>query len=306
VQLLKIRFYQFKRDLGFLFFPIVALISLASYFSFNHPKQIGIYTTGIVTYLFYSFHKQRRDLSFVSKYFSSPKTQIIAENQLFLMLISIPALFTAYWYSFFVLHILVFVIPFISTQREIQFKFLPLTKHFKNDYIFISGIRKNLFVLVPLIFAAIVLSPLKLFPLFALFMINAIVFSFYEINESAQMIQASNTTPKQFLSGLTNSVIMKLVILNGPVLIINTVVNLDLFLFNLYFLVYNLFTVATVIVLKYSDYQYKKQGNSVQIKLVIMLLGLFIPYLSPLTLIFYFQSRREAINHLKTYLDDTN
>jgi hypothetical protein len=120
------------------------------------------------------------------------------------------------------------------------------------------------------------------------------------------MIQASNKTPKQFLSSLTNSVIIKLVILNVPVLIINTVVNLDLFLFNLYFLVYNLLIMANVIVLKYSDYQYKKQGNSVQIKLVIMLLGLFIPYLSPLTIIFYFQSRKEAINNLKTYLDDTN
>jgi len=43
-----------------------------------------------------------------------------------------------------------------------------------------------------------------------------------------------------------------------------------------------------------------------QIKLVIMFLVLFIPYLSPLTLIFYFQSKREAINNLKTYLDDTN
>ena len=306
MQLLKIRFYQFKRDLGFLFFPIVALISFASYFSFNHPKQIGIYTIGIVTYLFYSFHKQRSDLSFVSKHFKSPKTQITTEYQLFLMPVSIPAIFTAYWYSFFVLHLLVFVIPFIDTKRKIQFKFLYLTKHLKNDYIFISGIRKNLFVLAPLIFIAIVLSPLKLFPLFALFIVNAIVFSFYEINESAQMIQASNKTPKQFLSGLTNSVIIKLVILNVPVLIINTVVNLDLFLFNLYFLVYNLLIVATIIVLKYSDYQYKKQGNSVQIKLVIMLLGLFIPYLSPLTLIFYFQSRKEAINNLKTYLDDTN
>ncbi len=306
MQLLKIRFYQFKRDLGFLFFPIVALISFASYFSFNHPKQIGIYTIGIVTYLFYSFHKQRRDLSFVRKHFNSPKTQIIAEYQLFLMPISITALFTEYWYSFFVLHILVFVIPFIGTQHKIQFKFLSLTKHFKNDYIFISGIRKNLFFLVPLIFVSIVLSPLKLFPLLALFIVNTVVFSFYEINESAQMIQASNKTPKQFLSGVTNSVIMKLVILNGPVLIINTIFDFDLFLFNFYFLVYNLLMASAVIVLKYSDYHYKKQGNSMQIKLVIMFLGLFIPYLSPLTLIFYFQSRREAINNLKTYLDDTN
>ncbi|MBI3518488.1 MAG: hypothetical protein HY062_03915, partial [Bacteroidetes bacterium] len=155
-----------------------------------------------------------------------------------------------------------------------------------------------------LIVIALGLSPLKLFPLVALFMVNAIVFSFYEVNESVQMIQASNKTPRQFLSGLLKSSALKLLIVNVPVLVINTLFNTDLFLFNLYFLGYNLLMLATVIVLKYADYAYKKQGNSIQIKLVVMMLGLFIPYLSPLTLIFYVQSRAEAIKNLTTYLDD--
>ena len=113
-------------------------------------------------------------------------------------------------------------------------------------------------------------------------------------------------TPKQFLSGLLSSAATKLFLVNTPVLIINTIFNFDLFLFNLYFLMYNLLMLATVIVLKYADYEYKKQGNSIQIKLIIMILGLFIPYLSPLTLIFYVQSRAEAIKKLNKYLDDSH
>jgi hypothetical protein len=304
MQILKIRFYQLKRDLGILFFPLLALASCISYFSFNHPDKVGLYVIAIIIYLFYSFHKNRGDLSFVYKHFNSAKTQIITEYQLFLLPFSLPVLFTDYWYSFFVLHVLVLAIPFLETSRKIQFKFLFITKHFKNDYIFISGVRKNLFVLIPLILIAFLLSPLKLFPLVALFIFNAVVFSFYEVNESVQMIQASNKTPKQFLSSLLSSAIVKLVIVNAPVLIINTLFNFDLFLFNLYFLLYNLLMLATVMVLKYADYQYKKQGNSIQIKLIIMILGLFIPYLSPLTLIFYVQSRVEAIKNLNNYLDD--
>ena len=306
MQLLKIRFYQLKRDLGILFFPLLALASCISYFVFNHPEKVGLYMIAIITYLFYSFHKNRGDLSFAYKHFNSAKTQIITEYQLFLLPVSIPVLFTSYWYSLFILHMLVFAIPLIDVKHKIQFKFLFLTHYFKKDYIFISGIRKNLFVLVPLILIAVFLSPLKLFPLVALFIANAVVFSFYEVNESVQMIQASNKTPKQFLSSLLSSAVIKLVIVNAPVLIVNTLFNFDLFLFNLYFLLYNLLMLATVIVLKYADYQYKKQGNSIQIKLIIMILGLFIPYLSPLTLIFYIQSRAEAIKNLNNYLDDSH
>ncbi|MES2761571.1 MAG: hypothetical protein V4677_05170 [Bacteroidota bacterium] len=306
MQILKIRFYQLKRDLGILFFPIVALASLIVYFSCNHPAQVGLYVIAIITYLFHSFHKNRGDLSFAYKHFNSAKTQIVTEYQLFLLPVSIPLLFTGYWYGFFILHLLVLVIPFVDTTRKIQFRFLFVTRYFKSDYIFISGIRKNLFVLVPLISIALALSPLKLFPLVALFIVNAVVFSFYEINESVQMIQASNKTPKQFLSALTSSAAVKLFLVNAPILIVNTVFNFDLFLFNLYFLIYNLLMLATVIVLKYSDYEYKKQGNSIQIKLIIMILGLFIPYLSPLTLIFYLQSRAEAIKNLNNYLDDSH
>ena len=239
MQLLKIRFYQLKRDLGILFFPILALASCVSYFACNHPAKVGLYVIAIITYLFYSFHKNRGDLSFAYKHFNSAKTQIITEYQLFLLPFSVPVLLTSYWYGFFVLHALVFLIPFIDTTRKIQFKFLFITKYFKNDYIFISGTRKNLFVLIPLILIAFALSPLKLFPLVALFIFNAVVFSFYEVNESVQMIQASNKTPKQFLSGLLRSAAVKLVIVNAPILIVNTVFNFDLFLFNFYFLIYN-------------------------------------------------------------------
>ena len=306
MQLLKIRFFQLKRDLGILFFPILALASAISYFSFSHPEKVGLYVGAIIAYLFYSFHKNRGDLAFAYKHFKSAKTQIVTEYQLFLLPFSVPILFTTYWYIFCVLHALVFAIPFIDTNRKIQFKFLFLTQYFKNDYIFISGIRKNLFVLIPLILVALLLSPLKLFPLVALFIVNAVVFSFYEVNESVQMIQASGKTPKQFLSSLLSSAAAKLFLVNAPVLIINTVFNFDLFLFNFYFLVYNLLMLATVIVLKYADYEYKRQGNSIQIKLIIMILGLFIPYLSPLTLIFYIQSRAEAIKNLNNYLDDSH
>lgn len=305
-QLLKIRYFQLKRDLGFLFFVIVALVSCVSFLVFNHQKQIGLYAAGIVVYLFYNFHKNRRDIAFIAKHFEKAKSQMLVEYQLFLLPVSIACLFTNYWYCFFILHVLIFAIPFMNFKTESTFKFSFITRFFKDDYIFISGVRRNLISLIILFLLALVLSPLKLFPLVALFLFNNVMFSFYEANESVQMLQASQQTPKQLMASLLNSGVKKMVLVNFPILLINSIFNPDLWMFNMYFFAYNVLILATVIALKYEHYQYKSTSNNFQIKLIILILGLFIPYLLPLAIIFYIQSRTGAVKNLSHYLDAVN
>jgi hypothetical protein len=305
-QLLKIRFFQLKRDLGFLFFVIVALVSCVSFLVFNHHKQIGLYAAGIVVYLFYSFHKNRIDIAFIAKHFDSANRQIVFEYQLFLLPVSIPCLFTNYWYCFLFLHLFVLFIPFLNLKSKYDFKFSFITRFFKDDYIFISGIRRNLISLIILFLLALALSPLKLFPLVALFLFNNVVFSFYEANESLQMLQASQQTPKQLIASLLNSGVKKIVLINFPILLINSIFNPDLWMFNMYFFAYNVLILASVIALKYENYQYKTSSSNHQIKLIVMILGLFIPYLFPLAIIFYIQSRAGAIKNLSHYLDVVN
>ncbi len=305
-QLLKIRYFQLKRDLGFLFFAIVAVAGAVSLLVFNHQKQVGIYAAGILVYLFYNFHKNRRDVAFIHKHFEKAKSQMVIEYQLFLLPFSVPCLFTDYWYCFFALHVFVLAIPFLNIKVKTTFKYSAITRYLENDYIFISGVRRNLMTLIVLCILALALSPLKLFPLVALFLFNNIIFSFYEVNESVQMLQANQQTPKQLMSSLLGSGVKKLVIINFPVLVINSIFNPDLWLFNMYFFAYNVLILATVIALKYENYQYRNTVNSFQIKLIILILGLFIPYLFPLAIVFYIQSRAGAIKNLNHYLDVVN
>jgi hypothetical protein len=305
-QLLKIRYFQLKRDLGFLFFVIVALASCVSFLVFNHQKQVGLYAVGIFVYLFYNFHKNRRDIAFMAKHLDFAKRQLVTEYQLFLLPVSIPCLFTNYWYCFFTLHLFVCIVPFLNLKSKYSFKFSFITRFFKDDYIFISGVRRNLVLLNILFLLALALSPLKLFPLVALFLFNNVMFSFYEANESVQMLQASQKTPKQFIASLLNSGVKKMVIVNFPVLLINSIFNPDLWMFNMYFFTYNVLILASVIALKYESYQYKTSASNHQIKLIVMILGLFIPYLLPLAIIFFVQSRDGAIKNLSHYLDVVN
>lgn len=302
--MLKITYYQQKRNLGVLFLALVSLCSGISYFFFSNYQQLGHYTAAVIVYMFYNFHKNRNDKAFAGKHFDNAKLQMAAEYQLFLLAVSVPCLFTAYWYYFLVMHAVVFLIPFLEIRANLKPRLLFLAKLLKKDYIFISGVRRHAFSLLVFMLLALVLSPLKLFPLIALFIVNAIIFSFYEYHESVQMLQVSGKSPSAFLASHTLSALLKLALINAPVVLVNIIFNPDMLEFDLYFLAYNLLIMAAVIAMKYAAYAYRKEKSNFQIKTAVMMLGLVNPYLSVISLAFFIISRAEALKNLTHYLDD--
>jgi hypothetical protein len=81
---------------------------------------------------------------------------------------------------------------------------------------------------------------------------------------------------------------------------------MDMLFLNLFFIGYSLLMLSTVISLKYASYTYHSGSTKFQVKLIIMSLGLMMPYLLPIAILFYYQSKTDAINNLKIYLDDFN
>lgn len=305
MQLLKIRYYQLKRDLGNLFFVLVILAIGLSYFFFNHPNQYGYYVTGIVLYILYSFNQSRKDLGFITKHFNQPQLNVLIEYQLALLPFSIPSLLTSYYYCFFILHGAAMLIALLNIKPSTKLKLLFLTKYFKNDFIIIAGIRKNFILLIVFSLLALILSPLKLFPFIALYLVNQIIYGFYNTNEGIQLLRAHELNAKQFLNRIIKKHLIYMAIINAPVLFINSIINMDMIYFNLFFLGYNLLTHSCIIYFKYGNYLPKKQTQNNQLKLIIISLGLFLPYLAVLTVIYFFQSKKEATLNLTYYLDDT-
>lgn len=306
MQILRIRYFQLRRDLGFLFFLILPALSLLSYFLYQSSQNIGLYVTGVILYLVYNFHASRRDLAFVYKHFDKALRQIIMEYQLFLLPVTLPALFTAYTYCFPVIHGLAVLIPVFNFKLKSTPKLFFITRYFPGDYIIISGIRNYSAVLGLVYLPALLLSPLKLFPLAGLFICNMIYFSFYEVNESIQMLQSSGKTPKRFLAVMSYTAMFRLIVLNAPVLVINSLFHYDMAWVNVFFMLYSSLLLLTVIAMKYANISYYSKANPYQVKLLIMCLGLFMPYLMPLAIIFYLQSRTEALKNLKQYLHVTD
>lgn len=306
MEVLRIRAYQLRRNLGMLLWLLVPLASALSYFFFSNYQGLGHYTAACIVYLFYSFHRNRQDKVFARRHFKRAAFQMGIEYQLFLLPLSVPCLFTSYWYCFVPLHVLVLAIPFGEFNFRFEPKLLFLGRPFKGDYVFIAGFRRHFLSLGVLVLLALLLSPLKLFPLLALSLINILIFSFYEYNESVQMLQASNLRPARFLKQQNLSAMPKLLLINGPVVLINTIFNPELLLFNAYFLVYSMLMIAVVITAKYAAYRYQQEKNNLQAKMALMMFGLLNPYLSLMTLVFYILSRKEALKNLAHYLDDTH
>lgn len=306
-QLLTIRYFQLKRDLGVLFFVIIILITYLSYTVFTHPKQIGVYYALLLLYLLHSFHRNRKDKTFVILHLNKPQQQFLLEYQLALLPFSLGSLLSEQWFCFFIIHFLgLTIIMFGSQKLHFSHKYLFLTQWFKHNFIFISGLRQNLIAFVLLVIVALVLSPLKLFPLVALFLVNQIIMNFHNTNEGFQLLKAKNLTAKVFLKSILLKQLGLLLIINSPVVIINSLFNADMFLFNLYFLGYNALMLAATICIKYENYKPNKQLRMPILKQALMLFGLFIPFLAIITAIYFIQTRADSIKNLNHYLDDTD
>lgn len=304
MQVLKIRYYQLKRNLGFLFPALLALCAATSCFFFSNYQHLGYYTAAVIVYLFYSIHGNRTDKDFARRYFVNARWQMALEYQLFLLPLSLPCLFTPYAHCFPLMHAAVLAVPFLRIPSDLRPRLLFLSRFAGSDYVFISGLRRHILALPVSVAAALLLSPVKLFPLVALFMANVILFSFQEKMEPIQMLRASGDDARALLFRQSSLALSKLAMINVPVLTVNVLFNPDMLLFDLYFLTYHLVMMAAVVALKYESYAYPASQRNHQGKLVIMLTGLLNPYMSVTALIVCLVSRKHALDNLKHYLDD--
>lgn len=307
MQLLTIRYFQIKRDLGLLFFAIVFLMAIVSYFIFDNEKQIGGYYTLFILYVLYNFHANRKDKTFMSRHFDNDKKQLIIEYQLTLLPLALPSVFTHQWYYFFVIQFSsLLLLLFNFNNVDVTIKSFFLHKLFKQNFIIISGLRRNLIPFILFMLLSIVLSPLKLFPLVALFFANQMLCNFFSTNEGIQLLKANQQSTSMFLNNIFKKQLVLLVLLNAPVLIINSLFNNDLLLFNSFYLGYNCLMLTVVICIKYESYNPKQQENNFQFRQLLLIFGLFMPFLAIITVLYFFQSRNLAIKNLQFYLDDNH
>jgi hypothetical protein len=300
VQLLKLQYHHLKRDLGIWFIVLSVGAFFISQFIAAISQQHCLGVLGSALFLIYTYHVNRKDLNFVHRYLKDPKQQLAIGYNLLLLPVTLALVFNGYYFHVLAGHALVssfsfFNIQISSTKLFFISKYIPAAQ-----FEWISGIRKNFYLLIILFLLALILSPVKLFGIVPLLLINSVFLGFYNYFEPLVMLNPENLSPETFLTRKINFFRNVLFTANGPVLLINSILNPESAWFNVFFLFAFLIFASCSVYIKYSKYE-PNGSLTASIDFLILFASLFFPYLIPLSIIIYFSSRKKAVERLKEF-----
>ncbi len=305
VQLLKLRYFQARRDLSYWVLIIAAAVFYVSKEVSELPALQGLYYTGLVSLLLYSYHLNRKDLNFLAKYFKNHKMQICLNYNLLVLPVTTAFALSSNWWLALLLHLLVSLTGF-SGFKSGSFKLLFVSRYIPaSQFEWISGVRKNFLLLCLLLVLTLILSPVKLFGLVALLLFNFVFLGFYNFFEPLLMLNPENLLPRDFLRKKISFLSNVLLCVNLPLLFINFLFNQEVLWFNIGFLFALLLLASSSVYIKYANYR-PNESLRVSIDFLVLTASIFLPYLIPLGLLICFSSRKKAIANLSNYTDDTH
>lgn len=304
MQLLKLRYYQLKRDLGIWFVLLLLLAFFGIRTVADSRPDYGLGIVGIIAVVLFSYHLNRRDLQFVRHYFGQASLRIAKNYSLLVVPASIALLSIDQFVNALLLQIVAALIAFTSKASK-NFRLRILTdwipaQHFE----FRSGIRKNSLLLLPIAMLVLLLSPVKFFLLAALFIFNSIICSFYQDNEPLLMLNAEGKSIQDFMDTKRKFLQKFLLYTNVPLLIINSLLHTELLAYNLA-IVPSFFLLANYTI--YSKYANYSPGTRQLTKLdaLFVYVATIMPLALPLS---YFVSKtynKKALLNLQPYCNDS-
>jgi hypothetical protein len=305
MQLLRLRYFQFKRDLGY-WVPLIA--AAASYISYGVAGLSGNHSLGltaIVLAAFYGYQFNRNDHAFIQHYLDRPRQQILLNYNLLVLPVSLTLLAERWWPHTLLMHAGVTAIsqlqPKIGGQRLLFIRRLVPAEQFE----WISGLRKNFYVILGLYALALVLSPVKLFGLVALFLLNSMFLSFYGFCEPLMMLNPNHLNPGEFMDRKVNYSIKMLLLTNGPLVVVNALLHPESAWFGLCFFFAFVLLTACSVYIKYGHYR-PNEPQGFHADFLVLFGSILVPWLLPLSIYLYYSNRRKAVANLSTYQHDNS
>lgn len=305
MQLLKLRYFQLKRDLSYW----VLLIAVAAFYIAKSVSEVSFfYCLALATscvFMLSAYHLNRKDLHFINTYFAQPKKELLLNYSLLFLPVSVAMFINHYWLIAFGMHVCILLVVFLNLQLSSP-KLGFITKLVPSaQFEWISGLRKNFYLLLPLILLAVFLSPVKFFDTVALFILNSIFVGFYAFFEPLVMLNPENLSSENFLK---NKIIFSnkvLLFSSGPLLLVNSIFHPDIAWFNICFLAGFLFINSCSVYIKYANY---KPNDEIRFHIDYLLLfaSALIPFLLPISYMLTQSHKKKAIETLSYYFDDHN
>lgn len=312
-KLLNIRLKQLLRassELGI--FRVIFILALAVYGMFAlliklEESSYNELILGAFIFIILSIHTKRKDKDFLKLFIKTP-ILIFAIDY---FILSIPLLFLFLYFQLWIYSAILLssiaIISLINIKINHKNFNTGLQRLVSNDnFEWKAGFRKNFILLVLVWTLGIATSFFIGSVIIAMFIIGIMIMSFYERNESLNMLLALELKPKLFLLKKIGSHINSYTVLSLPLILSFLVFHHEYFYIPL--IIYFVFAIliAYNILLKYAFYSPYRESNGTQVFSAIGSISVFLPFMLIVVLVlgtkFYFQ----AINNLKFYLNDFN
>jgi hypothetical protein len=308
--LLNIRLIQVKRELNSTGLGVLIVLGLLSFliyaaYAVFQKSPDAYYLTAFLFFVCVSVQSYRNDKQFVYIHIRKPHIEMYLEYLLITFPFAVSSLFTDNWFCFPILEVALYLVPFLKFTLK-QKTYLKHISSFipASDYEWISGFRRSFGFLVPLYLLALGSSWFRVFPLIILWFISVTIASFYTECEPLHILREGNFSSSRLLKRKLFRMVKYILILQIPVLLINTIFNPEFWLLNLLFVPLQVSFLSYAVFLKYSSYEPNKNaiGNNVVLSLVS--LGSIIPYFLPIPLLMAIFTFGKAKTNLNNYLND--
>ena len=329
ITIFKIRLLQFFRLLkGIGLFRIIILILilwliLFLIFQFLISPENTVNSLIAIGLLLLSLHASRNDKYFINTTIKSPYSIYLSEYLLLILPFLVIWIVYFNWIGIGLLILIVLLIPLISINLKLQYlgsivKLLinpfnsNLNSKFKislpfvstSSFEWISGIRRNLLILIPvyLIFLAFSFKPYV--AVVGLVFLSILISNFYFYGESREFVELFAKNPSEFLLQKIFTNLKQLIVLFTPILIIAIIFQTSTLYYLIGALIISFLIQVLTIVFKYGLFEENANLNRNSIIVYINIIFVIVPLFWPVPLIMGIRYYIKARENLKKYFHD--
>lgn len=311
---IKTRLNQLKREMiaigRWRLILILLFLILGGWFVFKKMNKSPdyYYTTALFVLIILIIHVYRKDKRFIKITGSNPPKIYFFEYTFFSIPLLVLMSFTIRWYCLFILlgfNVFISFIDYTPPQTirgGYSFSFIP-----KNNFEWISGIRKNLWILSGLYLLALALLKYPYASLFILWIMLAVIASFYKECEPFDIINLSEFPPKLFIIQKLKLHFKSYIIFSLPILVGYGIFHLNTAWEALIIFILSLINFFLFILSKYAIYEPGQDLSANNLLVTIIHLCMLVPvigqFLFPVPLLMSIRAYRKSLHNLNLYLD---
>jgi len=329
ITILKIRLSQFFRllkEIGL--FRIIALLLIVWFVSFL-VYQILILPENTITslivivLLLLSLHASRNDKHFIKTTIKNPYLIYLSEYLLLILPVHVIWIVHLNWTAIGLLMLIVLFIPFIPINFKLHrigeiFKLLlnpfssNLNSKFKvslpfisiRSFEWISGIRRNLILLLPIYLLILAFSFKSYVAVVGMIFLSILVSGFYYHGEPREFVEFFAKNPGKFMMRKILINIKQLIILFSPILIIAMIFQAHTWYYLIGAVIISFLIQILTIIFKYALFEENANLNRNSIIVYGNILFLLLPIFWPVPIIMGIIYYNKALINLKIYFHD--